>query len=557
MPSPAAWWSAAADALDGLPGGGLNICHEAVDRHADGPEGDRTALRWAGGGPELSYRELRDRTAQFAGLLAELGVQKGETVFVLAERRPELYIAALGALRAGCVFCPLFSSFGPDPILSRLTRGDARVLVTTRALYDKKVAPLADQLPEGIDVLIAGEDLEPRMAAAAPLPCAPTRPEDPALLHFTSGTTGMPKGALHVHRAVIAHHATARLALGLRDGDVFWCTADPGWVTGTTYGIIAPLTCGATTVVDDAAFEAARWYDILEHERVAVWYTAPTAIRMLMRAGDEPRAGRTFPSLRHVASVGEPLGADAVHWGEAELGQPIHDTWWQTETGAIMVANLPGATLRAGAIGRPLPGVEVAIVARDEESEVIRLADGGPQIVTEPDATGELALRLGWPSMFVAYLHDEERYAQAFAGDWYLSGDLARRDADGYVWFVGRGDDVIKTAGHLIGPYEVESVLLSHPAVVEAAVIGLPDPIAGQVVAAKVVLRSGFEDSPALIRELRALARSRLGATVAPRTIEVVPDLPHTRSGKIMRRLVRSRTLGLPDGDLSTLERTE
>jgi acetyl-CoA synthetase len=562
-------WDAERALLDGLPGGGLNIAHEAVDRHAAGPRASRVALRWLGREGErrdIDYAELSALTSRFAGVLRELGVGQGERVFALAGRIPELYIAALGTLKAGSVFCPLFSAFGPEPVRQRLSLGDGAVLVTTPALYRRKVAPIAGELTALRHVLLVGDpgeiaavdgahDLRALMAAAPEtFDTAATGPEDMALLHFTSGTTGQPKGAVHVHGAVVAHHATGRLALDLHDDDVFWCTADPGWVTGTSYGIISPLTNGVTMVVDEGEFDARRWYRLLEDEQVSVWYTAPTAMRMLMRAGDELPRERDLSALRFIASVGEPLNPEAVLWSERAFGMPIHDNWWQTETGGIMIANYASMDVKPGSMGRPLPGIEAALVRRDEHGDPVIGAGGEAELVEEPGVEGEIALRPGWPSMFRGYLHDDERYAKAFAGGWYLSGDLARRDEDGYFWFVGRGDDVIKSAGHLIGPFEVESVLLEHPAVAEAGVIGKPDPIAGEVVKAFVSLVPGADAGPALLRELMALARKRLGAAVAPREIEFVESVPRTRSGKIMRRLLKARELGLPEGDLSTLE---
>jgi acetyl-CoA synthetase len=374
---------------------------------------------------------------------------------------------------------------------------------------------------------------------------APTDPEDPALLHFTSGTTGTPKGAVHVHEAVVAHHVTGRLALDLHPDDVFWCTADPGWVTGTSYGIVAPLTNGVTSIVDEADFDAERWYRILQDQRVTVWYTAPTAIRMLMKVGAELPRKHDLGALRFLASVGEPLNPEAVVWGRDALGLPFHDNWWQTETGGIMIANFAAMEIRPGSMGRPLPGVEAAIV---------RKAGDGVEVIDAPDVQGDLALRPGWPSMFRAYWEEPARYARCFAGGWYLTGDLARRDGDGYFWFVGRADDVIKTSGHLIGPFEVESVLMEHPAVAEAGVIGKPDPVALEVVKAFVSLKAGQQATPALRRELLAFARTRLGAVVAPKELDILPGLPKTRSGKIMRRLLKAREMGLPEGDVSTLE---
>jgi acetyl-CoA synthetase len=377
-------------------------------------------------------------------------------------------------------------------------------------------------------------------------PAVRTRGDDPALLHFTSGTTGTPKGALHVHEAVLMHWASGRYALDLHDEDIFWCTADPGWVTGMSYGIVSPLLHGVTSIVHEGEFDAERWLATLQSERVSVWYTAPTALRLLMKAGTAVVRSHVYPDLRFIASVGEPLNAEAVWWGLEAFGLPIHDNWWQTETGGIMIANTAGADIKPGSMGRPLPGVDAGIVRRTE--------DGRIEPVDEPDVEGELALRADWPSMFHGYLGQEERYRQCFAGDWYLTGDLARRDADGYYWFVGRADDVIKSAGHLIGPFEVESVLMEHMAVAEAGVIGKPDPVVGEVVKAFVALKAGFEPGEALHNEILAHARKRLGAAVAPKEIEFTASLPHTRSGKVMRRLLKARELGLPEGDLSTLE---
>jgi acetyl-CoA synthetase len=377
-----------------------------------------------------------------------------------------------------------------------------------------------------------------------------TTAEDPALLHFTSGTTGTPKGALHVHGAVVTHFWTGRYALDLHAQDSFWCTADPGWVTGTSYGIIAPLLQGVSSLIDREEFDAERWYHLLAEERISVWYTAPTALRMLMKAGKELAHKFNFPKLRFIASVGEPLNPEAVWWGQDVLGLPIHDNWWQTETGGIMIANTPAFDIKPGSMGRPLPGIEALIVEHLE-------AKGEPpkvRVIEAPDVEGELALRAGWPSMFRGYLNNEARYAKCFAGDVYLTGDLARRDAEGYFWFVGRADDVIKSAGHLIGPFEVESVLMEHVAVAEAGVIGKPDPVVGEVVKAFVSLKDGCTASDALRLDIMAHARKRLGAAVAPKEIAFLPVLPRTRSGKIMRRLLKARELGLPEGDTSTLE---
>ena len=560
-------WDQARRELSGLPGGrGLNIAYEAVDRHATGSQGMKEALRFVradGSVSSLTYAELAIQSSKFATVLRGLGVQAGARVFTLLTRCPGLYIAMLGAFKNAGVVCPLFSAFGPEPLRQRLQLGTGQVLVTTKALYRKKVAPVRADLPDLRYVLLTDAngatepgtlDLAALMASAEPATgIVATQPEDMALLHFTSGTTGTPKGAIHVHEAVVAHYATGRFALDLHPNDVYWCTADPGWVTGTSYGVIAPLVHGVTVVVDEEEMDVDRWYRILAGQKVTVWYTAPTALRMLMKAGVERAAGYDFPALRLIASVGEPLNPEAVVWGQKVLGLPVHDNWWQTETGGIMIANYPSMPIRPGSMGRPMPGIEAALVARDSEGKPV-IEDGKAKLITAPDTMGELALRPGWPSMFRGYLNDDERYRRCFAGGWYLTGDLARRDDDGYFWFVGRGDDLIKSSGHLIGPFEVESCLLEHPAVAEAGVIGVPDPLAGEVVKAFIELKAGNQPSDDLRLEIIGFARKRLGAAVAPRLVDFAPSLPRTRSGKILRRLLKARELGLPDGDLSTLE---
>jgi acetyl-CoA synthetase len=552
-------WSALRKELAPEVDGRLNIACQALDRHSCGAHATHVALRWLGRDDsrrDVSYAELAQLGKQFAALLSQLGIGKGDHVFVLLPRIVELYVAVLGALRHGAVVTPLFSAFGPEPIATRLTLGQGKVLITTTELYQRKVASIRDKVSSLEQIIAvgpssttpAGTHNYDTLMAAAPSDCAvpDTMPDDPALLHFTSGTTGMPKGATHVHGAVLMHYMTGKYALDLHPDDIFWCTADPGWVTGTSYGIIAPLLHGVTSIVDEAEFDPQRWYRILQEEKVNVWYTAPTALRMLMKSGVELARQFHYDELRFIASVGEPLNPEAVWWGLDAFGLPIHDNWWQTETGGIMIANLPALPIKPGSMGKALPGVEACIVRHLDNGEI--------GIIAEPDIEGELALRSGWPSMFRTYLGQEERYRKCFKGELYLTGDLARRDADGYYWFVGRADDVIKSAGHLIGPFEVESVLMEHPAVAEAAVIGKPDPVVGEIVKAFISVKHGVNVDEALQKALLAHARKRLGAAVAPKEIAFLPTLPRTRSGKIMRRLLKARELGLPEGDTSTLE---
>lgn len=409
----------------------FNIADLAVDRHAQGMRADHVALRWLGRfGKEkaFTYAQLSALSNRCANVLKNCGVDKGDRVFVLAPRIPELYIAVLGALKIGAVVSPLFSAFGPEPIATRINLGSGKVLVTTESLYTRKVQKIRDSLASLEHVLLAGEegnatqvpgalDFAKLMAQSSEMfSIEPTTKEDPALLHFTSGTTGTPKGAIHVHGAALMHYMTGKFALDLHPYDVFWCTADPGWVTGTSYGIIAPLLHGVTSIIDESEFDAERWYRILQEQHVSVWYTAPTAIRMLMKAGDDIPKKYHFEKLRFVASVGEPLNPEAVWWGKEILGLPIHDNWWQTETGGIMIANFPAMDIKPGSMGKPLPGVEALIVEHGE--------GGAIKIIEQPNVQGELALRAGWPSMFRGYLNQEERYRKCFAGDLYLTGDL-------------------------------------------------------------------------------------------------------------------------------------
>ena len=549
----ASWsWDAIRGELE-LPGGLVNQANECIDRHARHTP-DKLAMIWEGadGSVErVTFDELRKLTNRFANVLRALGIARGDRVFFFADRIPELYVGVFGALKAGAIAAPLFSAFGPEPVAERVRRADGVLLVTTPRLLPK-IEEIRGSLPSLKHVMVIDRE---RGATGANLDymrlmdgtsdeatMEPTGAEDWSLMHFTSGTTGLPKGAAHVHGAVVGHYATGKYVLDLHPDDVYWCTADPGWVTGTSYGMFAPWSNGVTQLIYEGGFGAGKWFELIVRHRVSVCYTAPTAIRMLMKAGARVPQQHDLSSLRYTMSVGEPLNPEGVIWGQDAFGLPFHDNWWQTETGAIMIANYPSLPIRPGSMGKPFPGIEAAII--DDEFHAI----------DEPMREGQLALRPGWPSMFRTYWKDEERYQSRFKGGWYLTGDRAKRDADGYYWFVGRDDDVINTAGHLVGPFEVESVLIEHPAVAEAGVIGKPDPVAMEIVKAFVSLKDGFAPTDELRRELIGHARARLGPGVAPREIDFLPTLPKTRSGKIMRRLLKARELGLPEGDTSTLE---
>ncbi|MGZ3634220.1 MAG: acetate--CoA ligase [Parachlamydiaceae bacterium] len=547
--------------------GNINICYETLDRHLGTAIENKTALRcisktWPddkNGVVDISYGELIVRTCQFAHGLVRLGIKKGDKVFALLPRISELYVSALGTLRMGAVFSPLFSAFGAEPIQTRIKIGQATVLISLASFYQKKIAPVRNELP-GLKYIILINDLGDEFKkipsvidfqsfmkeSSRDYFCEKTNADDRALIHFTSGTTGRPKGAEHVHGVVLYYKISGRMALDLRAEDIFWCTADPGWVTGTSYGIISPLANGLTLLVDEAEFQADRWYKILQTFKVTVWYTAPTALRMLMKAGNELAWEYDLTGVRFAASVGEPLNPEVVVWCKKNLDLSMHDNWWQTETGGIMISNYYSMDIKLGSMGKPLPGIEVCLVKRKENQSL--------EIVSTPFEKGEIAIKAGWPAMFRGYLGEEERYRKCFVGNWYLSGDLAYKDEDGYYWFVGRSDDVIKSAGHLIGPFEVESTLMEHAAVLEAAVIGKPDPVVGEIVKAFVALRDGFIPSEKLNLDILAFARKRLGVAVAPKEIAFIDSLPKTKSGKIMRRLLKARELGQPEGDTSTLE---
>lgn len=550
-------WAEAERELGYSPGARINIGEYCSDRICRLGRGRQTALIWEGGdgqGRRFTFDELRLLSNACAAFLRDQEVVPGDRVCLFMDRVPELYIGFLGILKLGAIAQPLFSAFGPESLSTRLADAATSVVVTQRR-HLAKVRAVRDELPalrtvvvvddDGAKPLRAGEiafHLD-RAPAAPDFPVFAATAETPSVLHYTSGTTGKPKGAQHVHYSLIAQYITAKYVLDLREDDVYWCNADPGWVTGTSYGIIGPWANGIGQCVLDAGFRADAWYRFIEKHRVTVWYSAPTAIRSLMKEGEEIVRRFDLSSLRHLCSVGEPLNAEAVLWSQKVLGLPFHDTFWQTETGAMMICNYPGMKIKPGSMGKPFPGITATVVDPDRHQPLER-----------PGAVGLIAIKPGWPSMFRTYWGNEATYRSKFQDGWYICGDRASIDEDGYFWFVGRDDDVINTAGHLVGPFEIESALLEHPAVAESAVVGKPDPVNMEVVKAFIALKPGFSAGQELELEIMNFVRKKLSPLAMPQEIEFVPGLPKTRSGKILRRLLRAKEWGQEIGDTSTLE---
>jgi acetyl-CoA synthetase len=541
----------------GYPENGIyNIAYYCVDRHCAHGHGAKLAMIWEGHTGEVkrfTFDDLKIHTNAFATLLRDLGIQPGERVCLFMDKIPELYISFLGGLKMGAVVQPLFSAFGEDSLFTRLDDAKTSAVITSKK-HVKKVRRILDQLPALKQIIVVdgeGMKLEKYETAFAfekaprveSFPIHPVTRETPSVLHYTSGTTGKPKGALHVHGSLVSQFLTTKWVLDVKKDDIYWCTADPGWVTGTSYGIIGPWSAGVTQLVLDSGFSSDHWYAFIAKHRATVWYSAPTAIRLLMRDGTEVVRKHDLSSLRHLASVGEPLNAEAVVWSKEAFGLYFHDTFWQTETGCIVITNFPGMPIKPGSMGKPFPGIEAAVL--DPKSHTP---------VEHSGSVGLIALRPGWPSMIRTYWNNEATYQGKFKNGWYICGDRASIDPDGYFWFVGRDDDVINTGGHLVGPFEIESALLEHEAVAESAAVGKPDPVNMEVVKAFVALKPGYQQNEDLELEIMNFIRKRLSPLAMPQEIEFVPSLPKTRSGKILRRMLRAKEWGEPIGDISTLE---
>ena len=547
-------WASVDKEFDWSNGSVYNVAYEAIDRHALNWRKNKIALYSISAEREVqkyTFGELSEISSRVASGLTKLGAQKGDRIFVYLDRTSELYIAMLGIVKMGAIAGPLFSALGPDAVKDRALDSGTNIIITSQYLYER-MFPILDDLADLRKVVIVDpseemgdncisfeelvESGDPKFQAVN---MAPT---DPYIIHYTSGSTGKPKGVLHGHRAMVQQLITSRWVLDLREEDTYWCTADPGWVTGTSYGIFGPWYLGTSIVSFEGRFDARTWYDILQRYGVTVWYTAPTALRMLMRAGDDLVKEFDLEKVRHICSVGEPLNAEVVRWGMRTMNRRIHDTWWQTETGAHLICNYPSMTIRPGSMGKPIPGVIAGVV--DEEGNEV-----------PPGTEGYLALRPGWPSMMLGIYRNTPRFKEYFRiPGWYIAGDQAYRDEDGYFWFLGRADDVIKTSGERLGPFEVESALIEHAAVAEAGVIGKPDELRGEIVKAFVTLRPGYKPTEELKEDITKFVKTRLAYYAYPREMEFVESLPKTRSGKIMRRVLKAKELGQPLGDLSTLE---
>jgi len=553
-------WSISENELGYKEGDVINIGWYCSDRICQQGKADKLAFIWEGlGGKEKKYtfNDIRINSNKFGDFLRNLGIKNGDRVCLFMDKIPELYIGFLGILKIGAIAQPLFSAFGDESLHVRLDNAETKAIITQKR-HVSKVRKILDQMPYLKHIIIVDYDgrkpLREReiafsMDEAEPvenLEIFPSKAETPSVLHYTSGTTGQPKGVKHVHYSIISQYLTTKWILDLRDDDIYWCTADPGWVTGTSYGIIGPWSLGITQCVLDTGFSAESWYKFIEKHKVTVWYSAPTAIRSLMRAGDEVVKQHNLSSLRHLASVGEPLNAEAVIWSEKVFGKPFQDNYWQTETGSIMISNYPGMKVKPGSMGKPFPGI-TATVLNPKTYEPWE----------ESGKIGLIAFKPGWAAVLRTYWRNEETFKTKFKNGWYISGDRARIDKDGYFWFVGRDDDVINTGGHLVSPFEVESALLEHEAVGESAIVAKPDEINMEVVKAFVHLNPGYEASPELELKIMNFIRKKLSPLAMPQEIEYVDSLPKTRSGKIMRRILHAKEWGEEIGDTSTLEDDE
>jgi acetyl-CoA synthetase len=550
-------WGIAEKELDYTPGSIINIGWYCSDRICQMGKAEKKALIWEGlGGVEktYTYNDIRLASNTIGHFLRGLGIRPEDRVCLFMDKIPELYLGFLGILKTGAIAQPLFSAFGDESLFIRLENAETRAIITQKK-HVPKVRKIIEKMPFLEFVIVVDHDPAKPLGmreisfhlestpAVDEFAIHPTTAESPSVLHYTSGTTGQPKGVKHVHYSLISQYLTSKWVLDLQEDDIYWCTADPGWVTGTSYGIIGAFSNGVTQCVLDAGFSAEAWYRFIQKHRISMWYSAPTAIRSLMKAGEEAVRKFDLSSLRHLASVGEPLNSEAVIWSEKMFGKPFLDTYWQTETGSMVITNFPGMKIKPGSMGKPFPGIEATVVDPETFTPI-----------REPGKVGLIAIKPGWPAMMRTYWRNDEAFQSKFKHGWYLPGDRSSIDAEGYFWFVGRDDDVINTGGHLVSPFEVESALLEHPSVAESAVVAKPDFVNMEVVKAFVTLKPGNQASKELDLEIMNFVRKRLSPLAMPQEIEFVDSLPKTRSGKIMRRILKAKEWGEEIGDTSTLE---
>lgn len=550
------WEKAAKEEIEFFEDGTLNIAHNIIDRHALGKRKNKVALLFEGAKGEkeqYTFADLKKETDKFANVLVSQGIEKGDRAFVFLPPIPERYVVFVGILKVGAIAGTMFSAFQEIALLDRLSDSEAKVVITNAALFPR-IEKIWKDLPHLEKVIIVdrgsvehvkGENIvsynEEMKKASSDFAIAHMQPEDFSYMLYTSGTTGKPKGVVHAHGDILQAIVTTKYVLDLQEDDIYWCTADLGWVTGVVYATLGPWGLGVTQVLFEGRFSPEAWYTVLQDHKVTIWYTAPTAIRMLMGSGVSVN-DYDLSSLRQIYSVGEPLNPEAIWWGLEVFNLPFHDTWWQTETGGMAIVNYPAMDIKPGSMGRPLPGVKAAII--DDEGKEL------------PEGTeGHLALKAKTVSSLMKTIwKNPGKFNSYFIKDWYISGDRAFRDKDGYYWFIGRADDVINTSGERVGPFEVESALVEYPDVVEAGVIGKPDMMRGEIIKAFVVTKPGVEQSDELKEKLKQHVKKHLAGHAYPREIDFIDKLPKTRSGKIMRRVLKAKELGLPVGDTSTLE---